>query len=188
MPDSQHTFRLFVLGAGFSAPAGLPVASKLLNPVRQVIRSRFLGYGTTRLDNEIEEYKQFLKDTNPKKKFDFEEFGSWLDWQHTLLLNEDDSDLYATMAGHQLRWGIGGVLHKRTPAEIPKVYLEFARLINPTDSVVTFNYDLLLERALEEVGKPYRRFPMRYEMPERTLVAVDNTKEVTLMKLHGSID
>src|SRR5207245_1101317 len=64
--------------------------------------------------------------------------------------------------GLQLRWAIGKVLHDAMPEQVPDFYIEFARRLNTSDRVLTLNYDILLERALHEVGLPFRRFPTRY--------------------------
>jgi hypothetical protein len=39
--------------------------------------------------------------------------------------------------------------------------LEFAEGLQAGDRVLAFNYDILLERALEAVGKPFRLFSER---------------------------
>lgn len=61
------------------------------------------------------------------------------------------------------------------PKRLPDVYLEFARRLNTSDQVLTLNYDLLMERALEEVGLPYRRFPRRYSEIRESSLTVDST-------------
>ena len=86
---------------------------------------------------------------------------------------------------------IGEILTNHLPPKqnIPELYLEFARCLQPNDYVLTFNYDVLLERALDAVGKPYRLFPDRYESVSRFSGIVDTSKdEVIILKLHGSID
>ena len=87
----------------------------------------------------------------------------------------------------------GRVLHKRTPTapELPSCYLRFAEKLRPRDAVVTFNYDRVLELALDYVGLPYRRFPNRYlevGPNSRIVDSQSESNEVTLLKMHGSID
>ncbi|MCU1494352.1 MAG: hypothetical protein JWO62_2116 [Acidimicrobiaceae bacterium] len=182
---SRQTFRLFFLGAGFSKPAGLPLANELLEPVLHAIRPYASGGGTTHLDDALWEYQQYLDVAQPDKPFDVEEFGAWLDWSNTLALDSTDCD--AGLALAQLRWGIGRVLHRATPEEIPEEYLAFARELDVSDVVITLNYDCLLERALDAVSLPYRRFPMRYQN-EIGVVDLSRGVELQLMKLHGSLD
>ena len=74
-------------------------------------------------------------------------------------------------------------------SEIPELYLEFARRLQPDDTIITFNYDTLLERALDAVGKPYRLFPTRFEsVSEQSAISGDDRDEVVVLKVHGSID
>lgn len=47
----------------------------------------------------------------------------------------------------------------------------------------------MLERALAHIGKPFRRFPYRYDSVNEFGGFVEtDTKEVVLLKLHGSLD
>jgi hypothetical protein len=80
---------------------------------------------------------------------------------------------------------IGQILTERMPREVPDLHLRFASSLRPDDHVLTFNYDVLLERALEKAAKPFRLFPDRYTAvghPDSSL------REVIVLKLHGSID
>lgn len=72
--------------------------------------------------------------------------------------------------------------------EVPALYREFASRLEPGDTVLTFNYDTLLERALEAVRKPYRLFATRYSKVEGDFGTLVEDTEVAILKLHGSID
>jgi hypothetical protein len=74
--------------------------------------------------------------------------------------------------------------------KIPDLYLEFARILKPPDYVLTFNYDILLERALEATNVPFRLFPDRLKGPAHgnSMIVDDSKEEVIVLKLHGSID
>jgi hypothetical protein len=189
--DDLPTARLFLLGAGFSKAAGLPLAAELLPLVRRVAEVYFRSDGYSHIENAIEQYGAYVDDVDPGRPFDLEEFAAWLDWEHVLRLKGTDTfSEYGNEAGLQLRWAIGKVLDDATPAVIPPVYLDFARELTTSDRVLTLNYDLLLERALEAVGLPYRRFPTRYsEVYESHAVGdTDQPEELVISKLHGSID
>jgi hypothetical protein len=55
--------------------------------------------------------------------------------------------------------------------------------------VLSFNYDTILEQALDAVGRPYRLFPNRYSEIHPSYSVVDDDKyELVLLKLHGSIN
>ena len=96
---------------------------------------------------------------------EFEDFMRFLDIEHFLGLRGSDT---LSRAGNEatviVKTLIGEIPAWLTPApdKIPPLYLEFARGLQPDDYVLTFNYDVLLERALEAVDKPYRLFPSRY--------------------------
>lgn len=189
--DPELTNRVFLLGAGFSKPAGLPLATELLDKVVEVARSRWSVDGTSHLERDLERYEDYLADTEPGRDFDLEEFGAWLDWEHTLRLR--GSDTWSDEGNEstlQLRWAIGHVLHRAMPEILPDVYLAFASRLTTSDVVLTLNYDRLMERALDEVGLPYRRFPARYSEVYDThcIVDSDHPPELLLSKLHGSLD
>ena len=72
-----------------------------------------------------------------------------------------------------------------TPNVVPSLYREFAQRLRPHDVVLTFNYDALLEQALDDIGKPYSLTP---EWWLKTEADEWEPKFVDLLKLHGSID
>ncbi|MGZ6609194.1 MAG: hypothetical protein ACXVFI_19255 [Solirubrobacteraceae bacterium] len=185
------TARLFILGAGFSKAAGMPLASELLPLVLDVAARYFRSKGFSHLEHALERYDAYVADVEPGRQFDLEEFGAWLDWEHTLRMKGSDtfSD-HGNQAGLQLRWAIAKVLHDAMPRSLPDVYLDFARQLTTTDRVLSLNYDLIVERSCEEVGLPYRRFPSRYsEVHEWYAVGdPDEPDELVIGKLHGSID
>ena len=87
-----------------------------------------------------------------------------------------------------VRRAIAEILYQRTPSNPPELYRAFARKLNTSDWICTFNYDTLLESALAAEGIPYRLFPHRFSAVG-AMNTVDNSKEeVVILKLHGSID
>lgn len=124
---------------------------------------------------------------------DLEEFVGFLDIEHYLRLKgKDNWSAEGNQSQLMIRNAIARVLYDRTPtspADIPPVYLEFARRLTTSDYVLTFNYDLLLESALRAVNLPYRRFPTRYaKVGTLSNTVDDNRDELVLLKMHGSID
>jgi len=57
---------------------------------------------------------------------------------------------------------------------LPQVYHEFASLLGPSDYVLTFNWDTVLEESLQAAGKPYSLKP--------------DPDSISLLKMHGSVD
>ena len=187
-----RTYRVLFLGAGFSQPAGLPLGSELFREVRELIRAR---HGTdTAFDRDVERYIRYVSACEGRDvdfdDIDYEEFLGFLDVEHFLRLEGSDTWSDEGNAGQlMVRRGIAEVIHRRTPPEPPASYRAFARELNPFDVILTFNYDTLLESALEAEDVPYRLFPRRYLRVGLLYHVSDHSKEeVTVLKLHGSID
>ncbi len=186
--------RILFLGAGFSKPAGLPLGVELWSEIQE--RARILYGRANKFHEDLRTYQAFRRDCDgvdvPGAEIDFEEFLGFLDVEFFLGLRGGDTwsdDGNETQV--LIKTLIGEILTERTPKpdDIPELYLEFARRLQPNDFILTFNYDLLLERALERVGKSYRLFPFRYTKISQHYGEVDSSKEeVILLKLHGSID
>ena len=190
-------FRVFVLGAGFSHAAGLPLGAELWNEVRHLARRR---HGESNIiEHELEGYLEYLERTEGRApvadEVDYEQFLGFLDLEHVLGFRgskEDTSE--GNGAQLTIKRLIGEVLVDRAPADatqIPHVYRDFASRLCTSDWVLSFNYDTLLEQALDAVGKPYRLFQnrMTYVNPKLGTGTADSSRdELVLLKLHGSID
>jgi len=183
-----------VLGAGFSRPAGLPIASELYPLVRKQIFSR---YGTeTKFDRDVHEYLEYSRACGfadqTAENLDLERFMSYLDIEHYLGFRGGDTwSSEGNESQLMIRRAIGHVIYSHTPAPaaIPDVYLRFADSLSLRDIVLTLNYDLVLESALALVGKPFRRYPSRFaSISEYGGITDSDVDEVVLLKLHGSID
>lgn len=188
--------RLIVLGAGFSVPAGFPLASELWWQIRNAAKAYGQDTRAHEFFNDLDGYIAFKRDTEGASlhpdSVDFEDFMRFLDIEHYLGLrggdtwSEDGNE--ATVVVKHL---IGRILalHMIKLKTVPDLYLDFARRLEPNDTVFTFNYDTLLERALEAVGRPYRLVPMRYKAVDAYGGTVDtDAEEVAVLKVHGSID
>jgi len=195
MTTSAHPgFRIFILGAGFSRPAGLPLASQLYPAVRALIEGR---HGTdTKFDRDLDYYLRYCDDCGitgqTKDALDLELFMSYLDIEHYLELRGSDTwSREGNESQLMIRRAIGKVIHDGTPAadKLPGYYYKFAEMLSPRDIVLTFNYDLVLEAALTQVGKRFRRYPHRFTSVNEYGGTLDSdTEEVVLLKLHGSLD
>ena len=187
-------FRIFILGAGFSKLAGLPLGAQLYPEVIRQIRNR---YGTeTKFERDLSRYIEYRRacdniDLIPSG-INLEDFMSYLDLEHFLSLRGSDTwSEEGNESQIMVRQAICRVIHNKTPPEnqLPDAYYSFAERLSLHDVIVTFNYDIVLERALEHVGKPYRLFPHRYKTIRSTYNEVDSEiEEVTVFKLHGSVD
>lgn len=188
----MKTFRVIILGAGFSKPAGLPLATELFREVRKHVR-KLHGAGNS-LEGSLNYYLDYLRKTEGFKgtvdDIEVEHFLSYLDIEHYLEFqgsNTWSSEGNATQL--LIRHTIGYILLDRTPSNVPELYKFFASKLNPPDWIITFNYDTLLEQALDAVGIPYRLFPRRYSNIINGMGIVESSgKEVEVLKMHGSID
>ncbi len=196
-PANQRRFRTFVLGAGFSAAAGLPLATGLWHEVLRRIDRAFGQDNIVRHDlARFLRFKQATVGLAPDANaVDFEEFLGFLDIEHYLWLQGSDTWSAAGNRGQLIiRWFIGQTLFERQQegrARRPEVYRRFAAELRGSDYVMTFNYDTLVEESLEAVGRPYRLFPNRFEEIRVLSNTVDSSRddvEVVVLKLHGSID
>jgi hypothetical protein len=193
--DSNHPgYRIFILGAGFSKAAGLPLGEELYREVHYRIESE-LGMDTY-FHRDLKYYKYFRKLCDgielKENEIDFEELISYLDIEHYLGLKGSDTwsrDGNRTQV--LIKNCIGQIIQERTPASdnLPNEYYEFAHSLTPNDIVITFNYDIVLERALDHIRKPYRLFPERYKKVDDSSAIIDDTrKELVIRKMHGSVD
>ena len=191
----EEMYRILVLGAGFSKAAGYPLADELWTEILK--RAIGLHGRAAKFWEDIESYVEYKHscgfDKVSRDNIDFEDFCRFLDIEHALGLRGSDTWSEDGNEGTiVIKNLIGQVLTDATRAmsEVPQVYRHFAERLGLKDVVLTFNYDVLLERALDEVGKPYRMFPSRYESVGEFGGVLDTTKddEVMLLKLHGSID
>ncbi len=190
----SQKFSVYVLGAGFSRPAGLPLAPELWTEVRNRGLSLSGRAGQFREDLEyFVEYKGRCGETDLTfDQVNFEEFMAFLDVEFYLgLRGKDTWSSQGNESQVVVKTLIGEILTERMPGAVPDLYLEFVRLLKPDDYVLTFNYDTLLERALESAGIPFRLYPERLKPNPyggRNMLIDDSRKEVVVLKLHGSID
>lgn len=188
---------LYFLGAGFSRPSGLPLATELWDEVLQRA-SRMKGRAEKfqdDLDNFVEFKNRCFGNNFTRENIDFEEFLGFLDLEFVLGLRGSDQWSRDGNEGQVVvKTLIGQILTERTPkvGKIPSLYIEFAKRLRPSDTVITFNYDILLERALDAVGTRYRLFPTRYKSlsvdGDGIVDSEREDKDVLIHKVHGSVD
>jgi hypothetical protein len=191
----SRRYRIYILGAGFSRPAGLPLALELWDEIRR--RGQAMTGRASSFSDDLETYIEYRKDCDgielTPEQIDFEDFLAFLDVEHYLGLRGKDTWSYEGNETQVLvKTLIGEILTSHMPPKdrVPELYLRFTEILKPHDFVLTFNYDVLLERALEAKGIPFRLFPDRYKKDPRNprSLFVDSIDEVVVIKLHGSID
>ncbi len=170
--------KTFVLGAGVSHSAGLPVAKNVLAAVAD---SEFKG---TELD-ELHQFLEYLVPTFEKDIAnypDVEEFLTLLDVAESYSCFAKGRFLFPRRRLSRLRRVFLANLarflwraHEDMSDDHPIALL--AKYFEPDDKVITFNYDLTVEYAIDE----HSDMTYTYEPP----VQKDH---ILILKPHGSID
>lgn len=172
---SYEDGRVFILGAGFSADAGVPLTEDLLRQSTQLFRVECNG-----IYQRLENYARDIVDAGDSD-IDFgaigfsrlctylefaelREFGGGERWS--------DDGSREKMA---LRFYLAKTIVSRTPVgdRVPELYLKFCSQLKPEDMIITFNWDCLIENTLIRLGTPYS-----YCFEE---------KKLNICKLHGSV-
>lgn len=187
--------RIFILGAGFSYAAGLPLGRALWD---QVLAAAEMQQGPGGgLARDLKLYCQYCRECDGielhPKDVEFEDFLAFLDIEFRLRLSGSDTwSAHGNKTQVLVKQLIAQILHKAMPQieSVPSHYLDFVKLLEPGDYVITFNYDTLLEQLLDGIGQPYRLFPMRYATTNSHYCTIDTARraEVVISKVHGSID
>jgi hypothetical protein len=149
--------RIFILGAAFSAAAGIPLTASLLEQAMQLFRSECPG-----VFERVRNYTQIafgLEDSELDYKIiGFSELCTFLDYAE---LRESGGGERRSDHGSRERLALKHYLGKAVtnntpePESLPELYRAFATQLLETDVVITFNWDCLLESALVAIGKPY---------------------------------
>lgn len=183
--------RVFILGAGFSKPAGMPLATQLLPLLVEQLkldemrpwldglqeRLAWLDNGKQQTDSlamnieevfhiahfdiEVHRLKQQLA---PVGRFD----GCGTPWSQA-----ESIEAWLTYLEEALR----DVILERDSASDLTPINHWAETVSEHDSVLTFNYDTLVERALTGLNKPCNHG-----------IGSDGDSKIPVFKLHGSID
>ena len=189
--------RVYVLGAGFSAPLGLPLTSRLLQLVHEVAATKpWFGDGGKPFPNGqadwlLEELQWYFPTERIDhagiargelpQGFDIERFLSYVAATSAFQFKtgerwNEHGDKFTAFLKTWLAEVI--VNHQvRATHSIPTYYREFARSL-PGSLVLTFNWDTVLESILDQ-----ERIAFTFDLPS----AYQNGK-VPIIKLHGSID
>jgi len=200
--------RVFVTGAGFSHAAGVPVLNGMLEAILdfggqsydepQLSETwkvpRKPGATKAYLEMLLKTYSDFygVSEKNRNRQPNLEEFFTFMD---------EFSEMQNLRGTFDLLWLVeqgprpiilllGEYLWSFTKRDkaCPSI-AAFASMLNKKDTVITFNWDNLLERALFRQGKRFQSLfdvsavPDSKEGDERI-----SQKEIRILKLHGSID
>lgn len=193
---------VYILGAGFSRPAGLPLGSELFAKGLHLGREK--DGDLSGIETQMWWYQNYKRAAFgvelDEESIDVEDFMSFVDLRLKLGLSVDATYIdqgyiqFRDPFKNWMRYFIAWTIHLAQEAISPEnraLYIEFAKRLKPGDIVITFNYDTLLESALEEVGREYRH--IFYAHPglnwrETSQKSKWGGSKVILLKMHGSID
>lgn len=171
----------------------MPLGSQLFELVREQVQRR---YGTdNKLERDLDWYLKYRMRCDgilTEHSVDYEKFMSYLDLEHYLGLR--GSDTWSEEGNESqliIRNGIMEVIYSRTPETPTKECISFCQQLSPSDVVLTFNYDTLIEDTLDSLGRRYRLFPNRLKevgLMSSTIDSEAEKGEIVISKLHGSID
>ncbi|MDA0781203.1 MAG: hypothetical protein PQ612_00250 [Rickettsiales bacterium] len=168
--------RVFILGAGFSAAAGIPMTGELLQAAMEKCKKECPGF-YERICGYTQAYFD-LEDSEPDyTNLSFPEIATYL---HYIELREYGGGERWNNNGSKenlaLRFYLSKTICELTPSieNIPDLYIKFAEQLTAGDIILTFNWDCLLELCLEKAGQEY------------SYLQEDN--KITIVKLHGSIN
>lgn len=180
--------RLFILGAGFSKPAGFPLGNELLDRVRKRVKEKFQKHDWDGpLEQEIEEWSNLY----PGEPLALEAVLAYSHRKHFLkVIGSDEYFEHGSRTIVAARQAIQEILIEYPKGELPSLYFEFVKRLTPYDTILTFNYDTLLEDTFNLIEKPFSLTPEWWlaKEDENNGTAIKTNHFVDIIKLHGSID
>ncbi|MGD2111438.1 MAG: hypothetical protein PVI86_18830 [Phycisphaerae bacterium] len=183
--------RVFILGAGFSKPAGMPLATELLpllvDRVDVEEMRKWLEWLRERLAWLTEDNPNAGSlDVNIEQVFHFAHFDIEAHRlrQHLAPVGRGDGPATPWNQAHSIEaWlsyleeALRDVLSEQDDSSDLHPITRWSRTLNDDDAVLTFNYDTLSERAISETGRTWNH---GFEC--------DGGCGSPVFKLHGSID
>lgn len=172
--------RVFILGAGFSASAGLPLAKKLSQCCLQELQAReqYAYKGLLSVMTQLFPGTSWTRQDLP----DMETFLDML-IAHEDLLGKDQK----LFDFKRIRiWSTMGLCFSLLPtigSWDTSAIENFVKRLRPGDAVLTFNWDLLLEKALYGYHKAENILYCPQDYDEAI-----SAQKITFIKLHGSLD
>jgi hypothetical protein len=184
--------RVFILGAGFSMPAGMPLATELLPLLADKLKHlKEMRKWLNGLAERLAWLKGSGDHANPLNlnieqvfhhaHFDIEVYRLK---QHDCPVGRHHgpgtawnlAESVSTWLSYLERALSDVIFEKQEQADLTSI-TRWAKTIHANDSVVTFNYDTLAERVLHEVGRTWNHGTGRQD-----------DAGIPVFKMHGSID
>ncbi len=145
-----------------------------------------------KLESDLSRYLSYRKRCEfitKETPVDYEIFMSFLDMEHYLGLKGNDTwSEEGNESQLMIRNGIMEVIYSLQPDVPTDECIKFCQNLSPSDTILTFNYDTLIEDTLDYLGIRYRLFPNRLKKNIASIDSEAEEGEIVILKLHGSID
>lgn len=172
---------VFVLGAGFSKFAGGPLISEFTNKKT----FKWLGKRLNKKEKNRLDYLEEYIDDRVKAGYCKEDIESILNHVAVgkFLFMESQTGVKrgsysAEKIFQDLQWYIIKLIKEKIKKEIPPEYEKFVKMIYENKAtVISFNYDLVLESVFEKLGYQYEYGPKKTKK-----------SSILILKPHGSIN
>ncbi|MDA8213041.1 MAG: SIR2 family protein [Clostridia bacterium] len=177
--------RVFLLGSGFSVAAGAPLSREVL---KKIFARDSKTFEVAQLETWLDRHL-FHNRSHGCQQADFEEVISRLElFEHYSEPASKDRRLLEAKVNLLLKEFIS-LLQPDKLRDKLSCYDSFARKLRPGDLILTFNYDLVVERALERnnLGVDYQLFLPGSPL-DRESTAIRFQLRIPVIKLHGSIN
>lgn len=193
LKDMYKIKKVYILGAGFSKGAGLPLTNQLLSLLHE--QASYMEYDNSKW-GQAGRILENLKYYYPREKFthakiasgkfnhiNIEEFLSLVAAESFFLHPSDRMTEHGSYFISLCKKWLSEIIlyHQEIGLKnIPDHYDKFVQSLD-NSLILTFNWDTVIENLCEKNDKKYR-----YQLYEKNYDAI--TKSVPIIKLHGSID
>ena len=180
--------RIYILGAGFSCPLGMPLTSGVLKLTHDIAQTKSWD-GQKHLSEWLLKKLCFyfplegfshekIQNGKVSKKFDIEKFISYVSAISAFgeSFSKAGDDKFVSF----LKGWIGEAIWRRQNEcmkNIPKQYADFVNSLN-NSLILTFNWDTVVETLLDNTSQAY----------DFGLESAHQKSGIPIIKLHGSID
>ena len=168
---------VYILGAGFSAEANIPLTSSLLNKAIDLIKEEDKSIYDD-LNYLVESYYKIESATIDYGFINLSELLTILHYEEISgYSSKNKTEIGRSKIISAFRYYLCKVIAQNTPLnkEIPEFYNKFVKKLKPFDIVLSFNWDCLLEIALKNNSIPFNH---HFQFQDNIMVA----------KLHGSVN
>lgn len=184
----QEKRRVFILGAGFSKQVGMPLATELIELLIQKFREDDVDEALEWFDSIVKRIKRLTgtKTINIEELFHYAQYEIELCKmdQHLAVVGREYGITPWNNAEGIESWLqymeddlIDVILEKQDQSKHIELIDNFVKYLGMNDNIISFNYDLLVEDALNKRKQPWNHGLNDFKR-----------EEIVILKMHGSLD